>query len=491
MMILSRNFLDFGPIGWASSLILLAVLALPGCGSGGGGGSPQQSIAATSSSEEGDLLVGITDAEGDFLDYSVDVQSLKLIRANGDVVETLPLTTRIDFTELTEITEFLTLATVPAGTYESVSMTLDFSTAEVVVQDDSGAAVEAVLQDASGAEPGITEVRLQLSGSDVIRIRPGVPAAFSLDFDLDASNEIDLSVVPAVVTVEPWLLATPELEADRAHRGRGLLAAVDTQASTITLKIRPFRHRTGEFGRLQFTVEDDTSYEIDGVSWSGSDGLRAMAELSENTPVIAGLTVSEGALIAHTVLAGSSVPWADQDVIHGVVTARAGDTLTVSGARIDFGDGQSAFSRELTVQIGVDTAVTQLTVDGPLGIEHISVGSRITAFGEFLDDRTLDASNGRVRLRFNQITGSVEQASPLAMRLFYLNGRRPTAFDFSGTGMTSDSDADPDFYEIDTTALGLNDIDAADLLRVRGYVSEFGSAAPDYDAQTVIQIDTD
>ena len=58
-------------------------------------------------------------------------------------------------------------------------------------------------------------------------ISQGVPAAVSVDFDLAMSNSVDLDVDPPVVTVEPFLVALPELETDRAHRLRGALASVD------------------------------------------------------------------------------------------------------------------------------------------------------------------------------------------------------------------------------------------------------------------------
>ena len=118
------------------ALALLAMLTIAsGCGGGGGSSSAPAEQGAAPAEEVGEILIGLTDAEGDFLKYSVVVQSLTLTRANGDVVETLPLATQVDFAELTEVTEFLTVATVPVGVYESASVRLDFSAAEIVVQD--------------------------------------------------------------------------------------------------------------------------------------------------------------------------------------------------------------------------------------------------------------------------------------------------------------------------------------------------------------------
>ena len=118
-----------------------------------------------------------------------------------------------------------------AGVYESAVLTMDFTTADVVVQDANGDGITADVLDENGAPAGVLQVRLNLTTSDVIRISANVPAAFSLDFDLDASNEIDLSTSPPTVTVQPFLLATPELDRDREHRVRGTLASIDETES--------------------------------------------------------------------------------------------------------------------------------------------------------------------------------------------------------------------------------------------------------------------
>jgi hypothetical protein len=101
-------------------------LFLAACG-GGGGSMPSSSNAAPTSncSDCGTMFVAITDADGDFLSYSVDVTSLKLKKANGTLVETLPATTRIDFAQLVDLTEFFTAATILAD--RSASHDHDFT----------------------------------------------------------------------------------------------------------------------------------------------------------------------------------------------------------------------------------------------------------------------------------------------------------------------------------------------------------------------------
>ncbi|MEJ2131014.1 MAG: hypothetical protein P8Y95_05180, partial [Gammaproteobacteria bacterium] len=85
------------------------------------------------------------------------------------------------------------------------------------------------------------------------------------------------------------------------------------------------------------------------------------------------------------------------------------------------------------------------------------------------------------------------QANPLAVDLIWLNGRRPDAYDFTGSGIpvppdATSNDADPEFYEIDTLGLTLGGIEDGDLVRVRGLVNGFGVAPPDFNAMTVIDV---
>lgn len=479
---------------WAAFLV-----SLLGCG--GGGGNNAAPVATSGSDEEtGQIVLALTDAEGDFASYTVTVTSIVLERADGTIVETLPMSTVVDFAELTEVTELLTIATVPAGRYRQVNLRLDYTDAMVIVQDEAGGLHDAQLQNEQGGPLSTLEVSLELMDSDAIVIRPGVAAAFSLDFDLDASNEIDLSATPPIVTVQPFLLASAELEHDRRHRLRGLLSEVDEAAETVTLHVRPFRHRRGEFGSLSFTVNDATMYEVDGMAYEGADGLAALEVLAGSgveIPVVAGGMIEDGALSAETVLAGSSVPWSTQDVARGSVLARTGDSLTLGGVVVEYADGLVARRERVTLLLGEETQVTALGLaNDTLNKDSISVGQRVTAFGALTDEVTLDVTAGRVRMNISQLTADVLTIDDLAMNeleldLHYLNARRPVVFDFGGTGIDADHDADPAAYEVNASGLALESVSEGDLVRVRGHVNAFGQAPADFLALSVIDLAVD
>jgi hypothetical protein len=114
--------------------ILIVLLALSACGGGSGNGEPIVANQGCDAATCGTLLVGLTDADGEFLSYSVDVVSLTLTKANGTVVQTLPTRQRVDFAGLVDLTELVTAATIPNGTYVSASIQLDYANADVSVE---------------------------------------------------------------------------------------------------------------------------------------------------------------------------------------------------------------------------------------------------------------------------------------------------------------------------------------------------------------------
>ena len=83
-----------------TTLFMLAILAtLAACGGGAGTTTDDGLVTAvcdpsdaSTFAECGTVMIALTDADGDFLNYTVDVLSLKLENADGRIVETLPRT---------------------------------------------------------------------------------------------------------------------------------------------------------------------------------------------------------------------------------------------------------------------------------------------------------------------------------------------------------------------------------------------------------------
>ncbi len=453
-----------------------------------------------SSDEQGDVVIGLTDAPGDFTTYTVDVTSLRLQRANGSLVETLPINTRVDFAQYVELTEFFTTATVPSGRYVKGEITLDYTDADIQVEGEQGNSVPVTtLVDEDGKPVDQLVMSVNLENTDHLIIARGIPAHLTLDFDLNASHTVDLTQSDnPVVTVEPVLLAEVSREKSKSHRARGGLKSVDLGDSHYTVVLRPFHHRFNkahDFGELQISTNEETLFEINGEDFVGIDGLRVLSEEPTLTATIALGHFKHDPIrfVANSVYAGSSVPGGDKDVVRGSVIAREGNTLRVKGATLIRQQGRAVFNDIVTVTLNENTRVKKQTSSEEFSIGDISVGQRVSIFGELSDDNAenpiLDASNGTVRMLVTYLNaGVLENGSDLVLDLSRINGRVVTQYSFLGTGSTPDFDADPNNYEVDSGQLTLENIGAQSAVKVAGFVQAFGTAPVDFTAQTVMDV---
>ena len=476
------------------TLFLSFLLMLSGC----------NSSDEDSEQQSGELLISVTDAPGGFSTYTVDVLSLTLTTANGAVVETLPVNTRIDFAQYTDLSEFLTAATVPSARYVRATMTLDYSNAEIWAANSTNTDAIKVENYTDPDNNPITtlDVSVHLENRNSLTIVPGVPAFLTLDFNLDASNQVvfDNLGEPTLI-VQPLLIAETQPEHPKIHRVRGPLLEVDTANNHFELVIRPFFHRLTDdrrFGRLPVVVNDETIYEIDGETYQGQAGLVALAAKPAFTATIAlgDFRHRMHRFVANQVFAGSSVPGGDLDVVKGNVTHRAGDTLTIQGATLIRSNGTILFNNSVEVNVSADTVVKkQLSMDAH-EIGDISIGQKVTIFGELLatipeSPPVLDASSAdhRVFMKMTVLRGfALDTVGPLVAELQSINFRNINLFDFTGTGTETANDADPTYYEIDTGALDTSTIANGSPIAVGGFVRPFGQAPLDFEAQTVVDL---
>jgi hypothetical protein len=476
--------------------VALLGITLAGCsGSGGGSSSANSSPSACTDSTCGTLLVGVRDADGDFISYSVDVQSVTLKRANGATVEMLPATTRIDFAQLTDLSDLLAVATLAPGDFVGGTIRLDFSTAEVYVEAGDQA-VKATVLDADGQPLGVTDLTVQLSDRNHLVLTRGRATFLTLDFDLAASNTVDLTQNPPVVTAQPYIVADVEPAAERALRVRGALDSVDVAASTYTVDVRPWFRRVGDHGRLTVHTTSTTSFEINGDTSTGNDGLMALAALPAGTMTVAfgTLSVADRTFTAETVQAGDSVGGERLDAVLGNVVSRTTTELTVKGAFAARHDHDAGLWRTVVIDIGPDTKVLKSgDPNAALTPDAISVGQSIVAFGSFsaattATSATLDAAAGRVRLLPTHLRGTVNSmvAGQLNLNLRAIDRLGVDMFDFAGTGTTPAVDADPADYEVKTGTLSLASLTTGETAKVLGFVMPFGAAPPDFDGRTVI-----
>jgi len=457
----------------------------------------------SSTDEMGVVGIGLTDAAGDFLSYTVDVTSLTLTKADGTVVQALPQRARVDFARFVDLSEFVTAVTIPSGNYVSATLNLDYTNADIQVDDGNGVAVPvapANIHDSQGVQVKTLPMSVKLDPARPLVIAPLVSSLLDLDFNLAASNLVDMS--GPIVTVNPLLVADVNLDSPKPHRIRGPLDGVDTQAGSFTLILRPFNLLQGDHGRVSFLTDSNTTFEINQTSFQGSAGLAALSQQSRLTATVAVGTFDPATrrFTATEVLAGSSVSFGTSDALTGNVIARSNNNiLTVQGAELVRSDGTLSFKNTVSVTVANTTkVVSQKNPSGPQiavvpDISGISVGQRVTVFGTLNPaGTTMDATSatsGLVRLLVTQLNGTVNSAGSgiVAMTLARIDGRPIGLFNFSGTGPTAGSDANPNSYQVATGTLVLPVANTP--LKVRGFVRPFGQATATDDFGAIALID--
>ena len=484
------------------SMVVGCCLALlvAACGGDGMSGSTA-GMASTSTTASmkctgscGSAVVSMTDAAGDFLSYIVTLTSLQLQTASGASVETLSAPMQVDFTKLVNLTEIISAGQIPAADYVSAQLTLSYANAQITSQDSAGNSVTLSPVDSKGnALTGTLTVAVTLDNTNQLVITPGNTGRLAFDFNLAASNMVNLTAM--TVQVAPTLVATVVPSSTKQARVRGSLASTSTTGNDFVLNVQPFNTQSGTTGQVTADVTSTTTYQINGKAYVGMAGLTALAALPANTMVAAFGSLQTGAtplFTATNVLAGTSLENPSKDQISGTVIARTAASLTVRGATWTKHDGSFDFERmDSTVMIGTDTGITEEGQMGTFAIANISVGQHVTAFGMASQAAngavTLDATAGQVQLNITPLLGTITTlaAGSATLNLQSLDGLPATDFTFTGTGTSAAMDAVATAYVVNTGTLSQTGLAANAPVRAFGFVTPFGMAPPDFTAETL------
>ena len=459
-----------------------------------GTGTPASTATTPCTGSCGASVMTMTDAAGDFLSYIVTLTSLQLQTASGASVETLPAATPVDFTKLVNLTEVLSAGQIPAADYVSAQLTLDFANAQITASDANGNPVTLSPVEASGnALTGTLPVTVQLDNTNQLVITPGNTGRLAFDFNLAASNMVNLTAM--TVQVAPTLVATVVPSSTKPARVRGQLASVSATQNDFVVNVQPFTMQSATAGQMTAQVNTTTTYQINGTAYVGTAGLTALAALPADTMVAAFGSLQTGttpAFTATNILAATSLQSPSEDQISGTVIARTANALTVRGATWTKSNGKFGFERmDSTVNVGANTAVTEEGQMGPFTIANISVGQHIDAFGMASQGGsgavTLDATAGQVQLDLTPLWGTITTAATgsLILNLQSLDGMVPSAFTFAGTGTNTAADAVATAYVVNTGTLSQTGLAANAPARASGFVTPFGMAPPDFTAQSL------
>lgn len=479
------------------------ILLVSACGGSSSSSSTTGSVDCSLPQNElgpgcGRLALSIADVTGDFASYVVGVNQVTLVRDDGVVVNALAAPAQVDFTQLVDASQLMATAYVPSGTYVSMSLTLDFGSADIEAEGQSGQLVKLSPVDSSGAALGVTTVNVQLGSGNTIVVQHDSSTLASLDFDLDASNSVDLSATPPTVMVSPVLYAAADFTDLPTSTAMGKLVSVDTSTASYVVDVQPLYY-TGShtFGTLAVVASSGTTFDVNGAAYTGAAGIQAMVALAAGTPTLAygSFSPTDDSFKATEVYAGSSVPGATLDAVKGSVLSRNGNTLTVRGVTYVQSTGAVIYHSLVTVTLGAKTVVYQAGAPGThLAISAVSVGQRVALLGTLTNTDpaalALDAGSadtGYARLAISEVGGALvsKSSSGVVLNLSEINNHRVSWYNFSGTGATSADDADPTLYQVNTGSLDLSAVVVGSPVEVKGLVQPFGAAPPDFNAATV------
>jgi hypothetical protein len=381
-----------------------------------------------------------------FLAYRVNLVSVQLQTSKGKSgAAALPSSTTVDLASLANLADVVGAVGIAEGNFSQAVVTLDYSSAQIIYDDGTPDGVALTPVGPSGQPVGQVTMTLDLDPSNQLSIVRKGSARLSLEFNLAASNVVNLT--QKTVTVTPLMAASAAAIDSKVVRVRGVLGGVSTSNTDFSSSIRPFDFVTAGTGSLQITPSDVTTYEVNGKPSTGTAGLASLAELSpgamvesfgtltsstststaldgtttdtgttgvtetcsdgttpetvngllecadgatllstnnDDTATTTGTTISSVSFSAAQVLAGSSAQGWGFDRVSGIVTGRSGDTLTVDDGTLVANDGTNTFiDGTATVLIGPSTVVTQFGAGAveSNGSQQISIGSLIYAYG--------------------------------------------------------------------------------------------------------------
>jgi hypothetical protein len=466
-----------------------------------------------------------------FASYVVTVDSIVLTDAVGNQYTAMSTLEPVDFVKLSNIAELWGSASIPADTYVAATITLDYTTAAVALF------VNGVPTPATVVVPGETTLTTVFV---TVAFDPSNPLVISnsyattnaqrlaLDFDLAASNVVDLSTSPATVTAAPFFRLSNAAADTRLIRIRGPLINSNATTGTYSIYERPFYDEANNIGSITLFTDPATIFDIDGTVYTGAaSALAAISQLSagvtateayatfEVTPSTINAsgqpTGTAGIFTSVYSVIGGTLETNYTENLEGDVIARNGNILTmanstVAGATVQLSQIYFEYvptsstnpTAQTQVLIGPGTIVSAEGTTGLPNLDYnsIAVGQHITAVGTFEVSSTgiftIDAVSpttgstaGQVRLQSTQLFGQLQSSATgsLTLDLQTIDNLPASLFDFAGDGTGAAETPVASAYLVDTSNAGtvnLTGAAAGTSLWVDGFTSGFGKAPPDF-----------
>ena len=467
-----------------------------------------------------------------FASYVVNLDSIVLTDAVGNEYTAMATVEPVDFVKLSNIAELWGNATIPADTYVSATITLDYSIAAVAILVD-GIPTPATVKIPPG-DTALTQVAVTVvfdpSNPLVITNSYATTNAerLALDFDLAASNIVDLSTSPATVTAAPFFRLSNAPADTRLIRVRGPLVNSNSTTGTYSIYERPFYDEVNNVGSISLFTTPNTIFDIDGTIYTGgASALAAISQLSAGVTSTASYTTFEvtpstknaagqptgtaGIFTPVYSVIGGTLETTYTENLEGDVIARNGNVLTmtnstVAGATVSLPQGYFEYipssstnpTAQTQVLIGPGTIVSAEGTTGLPNLDYnsIAVGQHITAIGTFEVSSTgiytintviptTGSTAGQVRLQSTPLFGQLQSSTTgsLTLNLQTIDNLPVSLFDFAGDGTGAAETPVASAYLVDTGNAGtvnLTGAAAGTSLWVDGFTSGFGKAPPDF-----------
>jgi len=455
-----------------------------------------------------------TDDAGQFTSYLVTIDSVVMVGALNGEVGAIEVPETVDFTKLTNLSELWATASLPVDTYSQAIITLDYTSAQISVLVN-GAPVKVNVVDPTGAAVTTVAVTVNLDPQGGLVLQPTFATSNALrlafNFDMTASNKVNMTTSPPTVTVEPYMSVATTAADSKLIRVRGPLINSSTSLSTYTVVVRPFFDEVNSLGIDTIFNDANTIYTYGGLTYVGAPGITALSQASAGSTITAAFCTFEPtptpqagviAGIFHSVyvVAGSTLEDFFTEGLEGDVIARSGNTLTIRGGTLDANAAEVIQYEDLDSQVLLGPA-TQVTADGvstfgTLNSNSIAVGQHITARGLYsvnaagvtvLDSTGSSVDTGSVRLQSTELFGTLNSTASGSLQLNVQNIENypVSVYNFAGNGVSAAQDPVAANFTVNTGALTLPAAAPGDPLWIDGYVAPFGTAPPAFTAFSV------
>jgi hypothetical protein len=472
-------------ISTPTALVLFvgASLALCAC-SVSGGGNPGTSGGA--------VTFSITDGASDDIEsFVVEVDALRLTDSNAAVVSVLSSPVKVDLAALSDLSQILNYATLPAGTYTQAEITLDFTNASCILV---GQGTPAAIVDTNGL-PLTGQVVLPMQLGSPLQVSASRHAVLEFEFALDQSVAVDAPL--NTLTVEPSFVLRVDPTSPKALIAIGRLKSVNSVAHIFSVQLETLGGV--QLARVDFAERVTTTYQLNGTPYVGLGGGVALGTMPMDTwtQVYAQLDPLTGRMDAIGVEAGSGTYNGGQDIVEGWVTDRstgagASPILTVVGHSNNAAHDAFQFNTTFTVATNItNTKVDRCFSAAMYNTDDINVGQLVRVFGALVGTN-LDASTvqGVIRLQPTRVFGYAAGApvgGVLTIDLNRVSLRSQTAFVWADSGTTP---PDPLQFKLGVGTLGNGlGIAAGSAIEARGYFAAVDSASADFNTTTLIDLD--